>query len=90
MEECPDGRADVSLPSEDDSKEQEEQKKGAPEEESPMKCNPSMSEGLEEDLEKIKGDMIGTQLFSLLIKKLFTYKTLFCFQEKRSTAKDGC
>jgi hypothetical protein len=60
MEECPDGRADVSLPSEDDSKEQEEQKKGAPEEESPMKCNPSMSEGLEEDLEKIKGDMIGT------------------------------
>lgn len=63
MEECPDGKADVSLPSEDDSKEQEEQKKGAAEEESPMKCNPSMSEGLEEDLEKIKGDMIGNSFF---------------------------
>jgi hypothetical protein len=68
MEECPGGRADASLPSEDDSKEQEEQKKAAPEEESPMKCNPSMSEGLEEDLEKIKGDMIGTHRFSLLIR----------------------
>lgn len=70
MEECPDGRADVNLPSEDDSKEQEEQKKVAPEEESPMKCNPSMAEGLEEDLEKIKGDMIGKCRFLLFSERL--------------------
>jgi len=58
MEDCSGDQAENCQPPEAASKVHNEPKKDDGSD-SPLTCNPSATDDLEEDLEKIKGDMIG-------------------------------